>query len=212
MADNVFDIAIVGGGIVGAATFYKLQQSFPALKIILIEKEKQLASHQTGNNSGVIHSGLYYKPGSLKAKNCVVGRHELVKFAKEHNVDHDVCGKVVVATKESEFKFMDQIFENGIANKTEGIEKISADQVKEIEPFVEAKAGIWVPCTGIVDFVTTIFLESIYSPILFDTEKTYSKFELPSFFVGVPTAINIISAQVIDSLISVVKLILFLTY
>ena len=153
MADNVFDIAIVGGGIVGAATFYKLQQSFPTLKIILIEKEKQLASHQTGNNSGVIHSGLYYKPGSLKAKNCVVGRHELVKFAKEHNVDHDVCGKVVVATKESEFKFMDQIFENGIANNTEGIEKISADQVKEIEPFVEAKAGIWVPCTGIVDFV-----------------------------------------------------------
>ena len=81
MADNVFDIAIVGGGIVGAATFYKLQHSFPTLKIILIEKEKQLASHQTGNNSGVIHSGLYYKPGSLKAKNCVVGRHELVKFA-----------------------------------------------------------------------------------------------------------------------------------
>ena len=148
-----YDIAIIGGGIVGAATLYKLQRAYPQLSIVLFEKEDQLAAHQTGNNSGVIHSGLYYKPGSLKAKNCVSGRHELVKFAKDHNVSHDVCGKVVVATKQSEFKFMDEIFENGLANKTEGIEKISGDQVKDIEPFVEAKAGIWVPCTGIIDFV-----------------------------------------------------------
>ena len=148
-----YDIAIIGGGIVGAASLYKLQRAYPQLSIILFEKEDQLAAHQTGNNSGVIHSGLYYKPGSLKAKNCVSGRHELVKFAKDHNVSHDVCGKVVVATKQSEFKFMDEIFENGLANKTEGIEKISGDQVKDIEPFVEAKAGIWVPCTGIIDFV-----------------------------------------------------------
>ena len=148
-----YDIAIIGGGIVGAATLYKLQRAYPQLSIVLFEKEDQLAAHQTGNNSGVIHSGLYYKPGSLKAKNCVSGRHELVKFAKDYNVSHDVCGKVVVATKQSEFKFMDEIFENGLANKTEGIEKISGDQVKDIEPFVEAKAGIWVPCTGIIDFV-----------------------------------------------------------
>ena len=148
-----YDIAIIGGGIVGAATLYKLQRAYPQLSIVLFEKEDQLAAHQTGNNSGVIHSGLYYKPGSLKAKNCVSGRHELVKFAKDYNVSHDVCGKVVVATKQSEFKFMDEIFENGLANNTEGIEKISGDQVKDIEPFVEAKAGIWVPCTGIIDFV-----------------------------------------------------------
>ena len=148
-----YDIAIVGGGIVGAATFYKIQKACPDLKIILFEKEEKLASHQTGNNSGVIHSGLYYKPGSMKAKNCVNGRHELVKFAQEHNIEHEVCGKVVVATKESEFKFMDQIYDNGIANQTEGIEKISGDQVKEIEPFVESIGGIWVPCTGIIDFV-----------------------------------------------------------
>ena len=148
-----YDIAIIGGGIVGAATLYKLQRAYPQLSIVLFEKEDQLAAHQTGNNSGVIHSGLYYKPGSLKAKNCVSGRHELVKFAKDYNVSHDVCGKVVVATKQSEFKFMDEIFENGLANKTEGIEKISGDQVKDVEPFVEAKAGIWVPCTGIIDFV-----------------------------------------------------------
>ena len=89
-----FDIAIVGGGIVGAATLYKLQQKNPHLSIILMEKEKELAHHQTGHNSGVIHSGLYYKPGSLKAKNCFDGRHELVAFAKEHGINHDICGKV----------------------------------------------------------------------------------------------------------------------
>lgn len=147
-----FDVAIVGGGIVGAATFYKLQSRYPNLKVVLIEKEAKLADHQTGNNSGVIHSGLYYKPGSLKAKNCVAGRHELVAFAKEHQIAHDVCGKVVVATHEKELPFMDKIFQNGIENNTEGIEKITAKQVQEIEPFVKGIGGIWVPCTGIIDF------------------------------------------------------------
>jgi (S)-2-hydroxyglutarate dehydrogenase len=153
MIENKYDIAIIGGGIVGAATFYKIQKAFPTLKVVLFEKEERLASHQTGNNSGVIHSGLYYKPGSLKAKNCVSGRHELVKFSKDYNVKHDVCGKVVVATDKSEFKFMDQIFDNGVANNTEGIEKIDQKQIKEIEPSVNGIAGIWVPCTGIIDFV-----------------------------------------------------------
>ena len=153
MTEKIYDIAVVGGGIVGSATFYKLQKQFPDKSLVLIEKEKALAHHQTGNNSGVIHSGLYYKPGSMKAKNCVNGRHELVAFAKEHKIDHDVCGKVVVATHKSEFKFMDQIFENGIANNTEGIEKVNADQIKEIEPHVNGIAGIWVPCTGIIDYV-----------------------------------------------------------
>ena len=150
---DLFDVAIIGGGIVGAATMYKLQIRNPHLKIVLIEKEKSLSAHQTGHNSGVIHSGLYYKPGSQKAKNCVKGRHELVAFAKEHGVAHDVCGKIVVATKESELEFMNKIFDNGIANGTEGIEKIDAKRIKEIEPFVEGIAGIWVPCTGIIDFV-----------------------------------------------------------
>jgi L-2-hydroxyglutarate oxidase len=147
-----FDIAIIGGGIVGAATFYKLQTRYPDLSIVLIEKEGKLASHQTGNNSGVIHSGLYYKPGSLKAKNCVAGRHELVAFAKEHHIAHDVCGKVVVATDESELQNMNKIFQNGLQNKIEGIELIDAKRVQEIEPFVKSIGGIWVPCTGIIDF------------------------------------------------------------
>ena len=152
MMSMTYDVAIVGGGIVGAATFYKLQQRFPNYSIILIEKEDVLADHQTGNNSGVIHSGLYYKPGSAKAETCVDGRKQLVAFAQKHNIDHDVCGKVVVATDSSELPFLDKIFENGVANNTEGIEKIDGKRVKEIEPFVEGIAGIWVPCTGIIDF------------------------------------------------------------
>ena len=148
-----FDIAVIGGGIVGAATFYKLQKRFPEKSLVLIEKEDKLASHQTGNNSGVIHSGLYYTPGSKMATNCVNGRHELVKFAKDYKVNHDVCGKVVVATNEKELGFLDKIYKNGIENKTEGLEKINLDQIKQIEPEVNGISGIWVPCTGIIDYV-----------------------------------------------------------
>ena len=148
-----YDIAIVGGGIVGAATFYKLQSKFPDIKIILLEKETGLADHQTGHNSGVIHSGLYYKPGSLKAKNCIEGRHELVAFAKEHNIAHDVCGKVVVAVDESELPFMEKIYNIGLENKIEGLKKLTAEEVKQHEPFVESIGGLLVPCTGIIDFV-----------------------------------------------------------
>ncbi len=147
-----FDIAVIGGGIVGAATFYKLQIKYPNFKIALFEKEALLADHQTGHNSGVIHSGLYYKPGSLKARNCIQGRHELVAFAKEHGIKHDVCGKVVVATDASELPNMERIFKTGLENKIEGIEMINADQVREIEPHVQSIGGIWVPCTGIIDF------------------------------------------------------------
>ncbi len=147
-----FDIAIIGGGIVGAATFYKMQSRYPDLKIVLIEKENLLADHQTGHNSGVIHSGLYYKPGSLKAKNCVEGRRELVKFCQDHDIPHDVCGKVVVAVDKSELPNLDKIYETGLQNEIEGIKKITGEEIKEYEPFVEGIAGIWVPCTGIVDF------------------------------------------------------------
>jgi (S)-2-hydroxyglutarate dehydrogenase len=150
--ESSYDIAIVGGGIVGAATFYKLQKRYPTLKLILIEKENKLADHQTGHNSGVIHSGLYYKPGSKKAVNCISGRHELVAFAKEHNIKHDVCGKIVVATHQSELANMERIYNTGLENKIEGLEKIDAKKIKEIEPYVEGIAGLWVPCTGIIDY------------------------------------------------------------
>jgi len=148
----VYDIGIIGGGIVGAATFYQLQKRFPNYNIVLVEKEKILADHQTGHNSGVLHSGLYYKPGSLKARNCIQGREEIVAFSKEHHIPHDVCGKVVAAASEEELPFMNKIFEIGKENKLSGIEVLNGDQIKEIEPSVEAIAGLWVPQTGIIDF------------------------------------------------------------
>jgi L-2-hydroxyglutarate oxidase len=148
----VYDIGIIGGGIVGAATFYQLQKRFPDYKIVLIEKENILADHQTGHNSGVLHSGLYYKPGSLKARNCIQGREEIVAFSKEHNIPHDVCGKVVAAASEDELPFMNKIFEIGKENNLTGIEILNGDEVKEIEPSVESIAGLWVPQTGIIDF------------------------------------------------------------
>lgn len=147
-----FDVAIVGGGIVGAATAYKLQMAFPDLSIGLLEKEEKLADHQTGHNSGVIHSGIYYKPGSYKARNCVDGRRQMVAFAKEHNVSHDVCGKVVVATKESELPHMEKIYQRGIENGVEDVHKITPAEIKEIEPHCEGIGGIFVGCTGIIDF------------------------------------------------------------
>jgi L-2-hydroxyglutarate oxidase len=147
-----FDIIIVGGGIVGAATLYKLQERHPNKTILLIEKEKGLADHQTGHNSGVIHSGLYYKPGSLKAENCVKGRREIVEFAKKYNIQHDVCGKVIAATSESELPHMEKIFQNGVQNGIEGLSRVSAEEIKEIEPFCESIGGLFVGCTGIIDF------------------------------------------------------------
>jgi (S)-2-hydroxyglutarate dehydrogenase len=147
-----YDIIVIGGGIVGLATAYKLTQMHPAKKILVLEKENEVAAHQTSHNSGVIHSGIYYKPGSYKARNCVAGRRELVRFAKEHHIPHDICGKIIVATHESELAHMEKVYNNGLANGVEGIEKIDSRRIKEIEPYCEGIAGIWVGCTGIIDY------------------------------------------------------------
>jgi len=161
---NSFDVIIVGGGIVGLATAYKLNTKHQNLKIAVLEKETAVAAHQTGHNSGVIHSGIYYKPGSYKAINCVNGRRELVEFAKEHNIPFDLCGKIIVATEESELAHMNKVFNNGVANGVEGIELIDAKRIKEIEPYCEGIAGIWVPCTGIIDYtdVANKYVELIH--------------------------------------------------
>ena len=147
-----FDIIVVGGGIVGLASAYKISQNHPGISIAVLEKEKQLASHQTGHNSGVIHSGLYYRPGSNKAKNCVKGRKELVAFARGHGIRYEMCGKIIVATREKELANLEQVFRKGLENGIEGIEKIGPDEINEIEPFCCGMAGIRVPCTGIIDF------------------------------------------------------------
>lgn len=149
---NSFDVIVVGGGCVGLAAAWKINTRHPHLKIAVLEKEDRLSPHQTGHNSGVIHSGIYYKPGSDKAKNCVEGRRELVAFAKEHGIAHDICGKIIVATHESELAHMNKVFNNGKANGVEDIELIDAKRLKEIEPYVEGIGGIWVGCTGIIDF------------------------------------------------------------
>lgn len=152
MNNNSFDITVVGGGIVGLASAYKLSLRYPELSILVLEKEYSLGSHQTGHNSGVIHSGLYYKPGSLRARNCVEGRRELVAFARTHKIPHAICGKIVVAINENELSHLDRIYNNGIANGVENVEYISAGQIKEIEPYCTGIKGLFVGCTGIIDF------------------------------------------------------------
>jgi len=165
MSTTNYDIIIVGGGIVGLATAYKLTLQHPNKTILVLEKEKEVAAHQTGHNSGVIHSGIYYKPGSYKAIKCVEGRRELIDFVKTHNIPHDICGKIIVATEESELAHMNKVFANGVANGVEGIEIIDAKRIKEIEPHCQGIAGIWVPCTGIIDYtdVARKYVELIHA-------------------------------------------------
>lgn len=148
----MYDFTIVGAGIVGLSTAYKLSLKYPKAKILVLEKEDRVAAHQTGKNSGVIHSGIYYKPGSYKARNCVDGRHQLVDFCKNFDVPIDICGKVIVATDESEIPKLEEIYERGLQNEIEGIEMIGTERLKELEPHVNGVAAIHVPCAGIVDY------------------------------------------------------------
>ncbi|MEX0686726.1 MAG: L-2-hydroxyglutarate oxidase [Balneolales bacterium] len=148
-----YDVIVIGAGIVGLATAYKLLKKNRALKVAVLDKEGRVAKHQTGRNSGVIHSGIYYKPGSSKARNCLSGRHQMVEFCREHNIRHDVCGKVIVAVNQTESERLDAIYKRGIENKIEGIRKLDRIELLEIEPHVNGIEAIHVPCAGIVDFV-----------------------------------------------------------
>ena len=163
MQEAKYDIAIVGGGIVGLAIAYQIQREFPKLNLIILEKEKELAFHQTGRNSGVIHSGLYYKPNSLKAKNCVKGRKQLVQFAKENNIKHDICGKIVLALNKREATELETLKKNGEQNGLENLQILTPLQFKNIEPNAEGVAALWVPQSGIIDYkeVSNKFAELI---------------------------------------------------
>ncbi|MBT5858509.1 MAG: L-2-hydroxyglutarate oxidase [Flavobacteriales bacterium] len=147
-----YNISVVGGGIVGLATAYKLQLNFPDFKIIVLEKEDELAFHQTGRNSGVIHSGLYYKPDSFRAKNCVDGRLQLVDFAKKYKVNHDVCGKIVLAINDKEKEVLSELKVRGEKNGLKNLELLDMKRVKEIEPFAEGVGALFVPEAGIIDY------------------------------------------------------------
>lgn len=148
----VYDFTVVGAGIVGLSTAYKLTLAHPDARILVLEKESEVAFHQTGNNSGVIHSGIYYKPESYKARNCISGRHQLVDFCREYDIKHDICGKVIVATDEAELSRLQKIYERGLENGIENISVLDEYSLKEIEPHVAGIQAVHVPCAGIVDF------------------------------------------------------------
>jgi L-2-hydroxyglutarate oxidase len=149
---ETYDYVVIGGGIVGFSTAYHLGKSFPGARVLLLEKESSPAQHQTGRNSGVIHSGIYYKPGSFKAKFAKAGALSMVEFCKEHGIPYDVCGKVIVATKESELQQLENLYQRGLQNECP-VEKVSPERVREIEPHVKCVAGVLVKSTGITSYV-----------------------------------------------------------
>lgn len=158
-----YDVIIAGAGIIGLATGLKILEQDPKTKLLILEKENGIAKHQTGHNSGVIHSGIYYKPGSLKAQNCLKGYKQLLEFCEKENVKHEICGKVIVAVNEAELTGLNNIYERGLANGLRNIKKIGRDELKEIEPHSTGIEAIFVPYTGIVDFkeVARKYLEKI---------------------------------------------------
>jgi L-2-hydroxyglutarate oxidase len=147
-----YDIAIIGGGIVGLATAHRLLTLKPELQLVVLEKENHVAAHQTGHNSGVIHSGLYYKPGSLKAVNCINGYKMLIAFCDENKIQYDLCGKIVVATSESEVSQLDMLYQRGIENGLAGIVKLTESEIKQHEPNCYGIKGLYVPQTGIINY------------------------------------------------------------
>src|SRR5208337_1001606 len=147
-----FDVTITGAGIIGLATGMKLLEEFPGLRVAILDKESTIASHQTGHNSGVIHSGIYYRPGSLKSRLCIAGRDELVGFCREHNVEHEICGKLVIATRAEQLPALAELYRRGRENGVSGLQMLDPAEVKEFEPYAQCIRAMRVPGAGIVDF------------------------------------------------------------
>ena len=152
MATNKYEVTVIGGGILGLATGMKMAERFPKLRLLLLEKEAEIARHQTGHNSGVIHGGIYYKPGSLKAETCVAGRRALLNFCDGNGVAYELCGKVIVATDEQEIPRLEELFTRGTANGVPGLEMIGAERLREIEPHARGVRAVYSPATGIIDY------------------------------------------------------------
>lgn len=171
-------IGVVGGGIVGLAMAYKLQREYPAAKVFLFEKEKELGLHQSGRNSGVLHCGLYYEPGSLKARLAVSGIQQMTAFCREHEIPHEICGKVVVASDDRETGFLKKLYERGTANGLQGLRYLSPGELKAREPFVVAQESLLVPEEGIVDYKAVMrklsdLIKEYDGEVLLDTEITH---------------------------------------
>jgi (S)-2-hydroxyglutarate dehydrogenase len=147
----MYDFAIIGGGIVGLSTAMTLGQRYPNAKILVLEKESRWAFHQTGNNSGVIHSGIYYKPGSYKAKFCRDGAQSMVEFCQTHNIPHEVCGKVIIATQEKELPLLENLYQRGLQNGLP-VKRLTVEETLEYEPHVSCIAGVHIASTGIADY------------------------------------------------------------
>ncbi|KMQ65577.1 hydroxyglutarate oxidase [Chryseobacterium angstadtii] len=147
-----YDIIIVGAGLVGLATAYQAKLKNPGSRILVLEKEQDVALHQSGHNSGVIHSGIYYKPGSLKAKNCIEGYNTVINFAEKYGIKYDLCGKIIVASSQEELPLLDNIYKRGVENGLQNLQYLSRDEFREIEPHCEGIKAIKVPQTGIIDY------------------------------------------------------------
>jgi L-2-hydroxyglutarate oxidase len=147
-----FDLVIVGGGIVGLAACFRMSQAHPGLRIALLEKEDRVGAHQTSHNSGVIHSGLYYKPGSAKARTCIAGSEAMKAFCREHDLPFEICGKIVVATQEQELPALEELHRRGRANGVPGLEVIGPERLREIEPHATGLRALHVPFAGIIDY------------------------------------------------------------
>ena len=150
--NRIYDVVVIGGGIVGLATALKLKEQSPRLKLLVIDKEREVAAHQTGHNSGVIHSGLYYKPGSLKATNCIRGYKMLVDFAEKEGIPYDLCGKIVVATRPEQVPILEGLYERGAQNGLTGFKMLDLAGMREYEPHVQGIKGFFVPQTGIINY------------------------------------------------------------
>lgn len=149
---NDYDLIILGGGIIGAANFFEFQKIYPDQKVLILQKESKVAAHQTGRNSGVMHSGVYYSPGSLKAQNCRKGLKLLYDFCDEYEIPYDNCGKLIVATKEDEIPGLEKLKERGIENGFKGLKLLDSKEAKELEPYVECHRALHVPEIGIMEY------------------------------------------------------------
>ena len=196
----MYNVVVIGGGIVGMASALKIKEKNPSYKVAVVEKERTIATHQTGHNSGVIHSGLYYKPGSYKAKNCVDGYNQLISFCDEEGINYEITGKIVVATNESQLKSLDTLFERGKANGLKGIKKLKQEELKEHEPHVNGISGLYVPQTGIIDYseVTDKYAEKFkhFGGEIFSSNKLV-KFEEAKGFIHVHTSGERLTTRVV---------------